>query len=392
MSEYDSILKEKKKYSEEPVTKKKRRFPWLQIDIFLILIILIVSYLIYYRIILAPEKIFLEDVSSIFQKYSQILEPMNLQKLGEDYQLHGTILLNEEQYDYGMIHSQDKFKLELARQDQSLCYYVDKEDRLIQLSSLGDEYIQLEEDSYVNILKNLQSNFLNVVSETQYIKKFYFDGYVPIVEVNLELENTQLQEILGSKFQGEWEALFTFKNQAFTNETLSMKVVLHNLSTDERRLFTLSDGNINYSDDSKINWQFRLSKKNEDFTLKIYQNEILYSVLSGSKAEDSYLYTYQVIDKIYTLSLEIRKEEEGYSYLFSSNTSLDGQIVKEDAKITLNILEDVILEDINVKEQKDYSKFTEEEKKQYQLGLETIIGNLREFVDKYKNSIYQVNE
>ena len=43
---------------------------------------------------------------------------------------------------------------------------------------------------------------------------------------------------------------------------------------------------------------------------KIYQDDIIYSVLTGTKQENSYQYTYQVIDKIYNITLKVKEENE----------------------------------------------------------------------------------
>lgn len=391
MEEYDSILKEEKKYVEPVVKKKKKRFPWFQIDIFLILMILFVSYFIYYRTVLAPDKVFFNDLSNVFKEYCDIFEAIRVNGLGSDYYLEGTLLLDDEEYNYGIIRNEDKLKIDLSKMNHYLLYYLESDKEYVRLSEFGENYILLDRNSYFNLLHNLRNSFYNSITSSQYIKKFYFDGYTPIVEVNLVLQNENLEKLFG-KVQEKYEVICTFKNNAFTDEIISMKVVMNQLDTNRRFVFNYQDGIITYSDDDKVDLRFQLSKKKEDFTLKIYRGETLYSVLSGIKKEDSYQYVYQAIDQIYNLSLDVKKEDTGYLYLFQSNIDRDGVLEKEEVKLTLREQERVILDDDALVGVLDDSKFTEEEKKQYQVALQEMVGSLREFMDKYKNDVYQVDE
>lgn len=384
MSEFDSILKEKKKYQEPELlkVKKKKRFPYLVLDFIFIVLILIGSYIVYYRNVLAPDKIFMSDISRIIEEYKNIFQYFPIQDVNSDYYFEGTLSLDEKEYNYNIIRNQDKLKIDFSIQEDSLLYYLDNQNQYIKLSNLGEDYIKLDK----NVLEGssaVQESFSTYITEEQYIKKFYLDGYTPVVEVILVLENEDITNLISTNLGDQYEVLFTFKNHAFTNEVISMKMVINNLTTNKRELITYQDGEITYSDGEKINLKFVLSRKNNDFSLKIYQSEVLYSVLSGMKQEDRYQYIYQVIDEIYNISLTVTKGEHRYVYDLTSNIENDGVTTTKNAILTLNQKDNILLEEVDVELAKDFKTFTEDEKKAYEEALNGIIGNLRKFIDEY---------
>ena len=77
-----------------------------------------------------------------------------------------------------------------------------------------------------------------------------------------------------------------------------MKMIINNLNNNKRYVILYQDEALTISDDQALNLKFTLENKNQDFTLKIYKNDNIYSVLSGVKQEDDYLYKYQIINQI----------------------------------------------------------------------------------------------
>ena len=118
--------------------------------------------------------------------------------------------------------------------------------------------------------------------------------------------------------------------------------------------------------------------------MKIYQEDTLFSVITGTKKNNSYQYMYQVIDKIYNITLNITEENNSYLYEIESNIEKDGVIVKPKMSINLKYHKEFISENTEMTDTQDYKQLTEEEKKQYGLSLEEIIGDLREFINKHK--------
>ena len=109
------------------------------------------------------------------------------------------------------------------------------------------------------------------------------------------------------------------KNDAIKNNIQNIKIVINNKTKNERNVITYDGKNLIYKDNKGIKNKFILTKKNNDFTLKYYKDDILYSVLSGTKDNNTYTYTYQVIDKKYNITLLIAKSQNEYQYNLKSN-------------------------------------------------------------------------
>ena len=387
MKDYDSILKEKKKYEEEPKERGPKPFPWLRMDIFSIAIVIIISYIFYYNKILTPKNIFLTDLNDLLSQYQIVLNPLNLTTLtNEDYNLEGTIELNNKKYQYIMNKNDDKSNLSISLNNQNLTYYTLDNNTYIKLSSFKEQYIKISQNNYLNIINNLFLYFSNNLKEENFIKKFYLNGTTPIVESNLILKNEDLLTNPNlTNLDNSYEVLFTFKNNAITNDIISMKITINNQTTNERAVILYEDKILTYKDDTN-NLKFQLETKDHDFTLKIYQEDTLFSVLTGTNKEDSYQYMYQVIDKIYNITLITKEEENITTYEITSNIEKNGITINPNLTITLNKNKEIISElpSISTQEIKDYEDLTPEEKTNYQSNLEEIIGELRKFIKEYQ--------
>lgn len=385
MSEYDSILKEKKIY-QEPIkqkVKKKKHFPYLLLDFIFVFLVLVISYYIYYRTILAPDKIFISNISKVINDYQAVFKYLPIQEFGSDYYFEGTLSLDEDVYNYDIIKNQDKFKVDFSMQKNHLIYYLENKNQYIKLSNLSDDYFELKQNN-LNELKNIKKNVSSYITEEKYIKRFYFDGYIPVVEASLVLKDEDIRNIMTFDLKNQYEVLFTFKNNAFTNEIISMKMTINNLGTNERQLVTYQNGKIIYSDGEEINLKFVLSSKDEDFNLKVYKDDVLYSVLSGTKQEESYRYMYQIIDQIYNISLVAVEDSNDYVYDITSNIEKNGDIISRSLSITLNQKDNIIIDEDIGKDIKKLKDFTEDEKRTYNEVLDSIIGDLRQLIKEYK--------
>lgn len=394
MSEYDKILKEKKKQDLDlPQKEKIKKFPWFQLDVFFIILILVISYLIYYHTVLNPKNILITDTSKLIQKYQIIWNSLSLNSLNTDYFKTGTIQLEQDNYHYSIIRNADNLKFELTRNDHSLSYYQKETNRYIKLSTLEEDYIQLENNSYLNYFSKIKQNFDKNITEDKYIKKFYLDGTAPIIEVNLELKNEDIAQILNNnQLKDQYEVLISFKNNALTNDMTSMKITINNLTQNKRWVIIAEDGALFFSDGELKNLKFVLTQKEKDFTLKIYQNEVLYSVLTGVKQEENYQYIYQIIDKLYTLTLNKRVVENGLLYEFSSVIEENGETSKKSASISIENQNKIILEEDKIATFKQYDTLSKEEQEKYETSLNDMIGNLRQFIKEYKESINQIED
>ena len=387
MTDYNSILKEEKKY-EEPVlipNKKTKKFPWFKIDLICLILILIISYLVYYTTILTPNNIFLNDLKILADKYQKILNPLNLTSLTNDnYNLIGTIYLNDKNYNFKLNKNKENLNLNLNQNDLFLNYYITTDKEYIKLPNSKEQYYQLNINNSPNIIANLKTYLSNNLPKAKFIKKFDINENTPIVESNLVLTNEDLKTALTLNSQtNSYEALLTFKNNSITNDIISIKITINNLTTNERKVILYEKGNLTYKDDNQ-NLKFQLEEKNEDLTLKIYQNDILFSVLTGTRQESSYQYTYQVIDEIYNITLKVKHENNTYYYEISSIIEKNNTTITPTMNIELQHLDKINYENTEISNAINYETLTEEEKVQYQTILNSIIGELRQFIEQHQ--------
>lgn len=380
MSEYDSILKEKKKY-EEPVIKddSPKKFPWFKVDILLLSILLIIGYIIYYNTILTPELIFFNDIKLLVDKYENIFLPLELDNLKADYSLIGNINYEDKVYDFEIdkINRQTNFSLSLD--SQNLNYYANLNENYIKLSN-DEKYYNINKNDYFNMIINLKEYFMNNLSKDKFIKKFYLNDTIPVVESSLVLDNNDIIEaIKPNYYDGTYEVLFTFKNNAIKNEIISMKMVVNNLMTNERMVLIYENDYLTYMDDN-VNFRIELEEDEDNyFKLNFYQNDNLFSVLTGTMQENSYQYTYQLIDEIYNIYLTISKDSDIYNYELKS---IIGEIDNESKmNISFQYADPFIENDIS--NSVNYNSLTKEEKDLYKTNVDNILSGLREFIKKY---------
>ena len=379
MKEYDSILKENKKYDSSIENSKIKKFPWFKVDILLISILLIIGYCIYYSTILNPNQIFINDIKTLINKYDNILYPLEINKLKENYGLIGNINLNNKNYNFEIDKINKETNFILGIDDESLNYYFNNDYNYVKLSN-NDSFYKKNSNNYFNIISNLKEYFMNL-SKDKFIKKFYFNGTTPIIESNLELDNNDIIEaIKPNYYDSTYQLLFTFKNNALTNEIISMKITINNLMTNERGVLLYENDYLTYKSD-KLELKLELEKKDKDFTLKIYKSDILFSTLSGIKQRDSYEYSYQVIDRVYNVNVSISNDNELYYYDINSTIEKNNINNENNLNISFQYLDPFIDNDIS--NSIDYSSLTGGEKELYNSTINSIIKELRNFIEQY---------
>lgn len=388
MSNYDSILKEKVKY-EDPLPliteSEKKKFPWLLIDVILISLVLIISYIIYYNTILAPDKIFYQDMKFLIEKYNPIIEPLNLKEINSMTRVEGILKLNNKEYNYIITKNDNKTKLDFSNQNNTLTYYKSDDEQYIKLSNYISDYIKLNNSTIKN--KEQIETSLSAINKEKYKKNIYLDNKIPIVEANLILKSEDINNIIGIS---NYEAILTFKNHALTNQIINIKIAITNTKTNKRYLITYQNNELTFKSEEKEPIKLILTNKNNDFTLKFYQNDTIYSVLTGTKESADYLYTYQIIDKIYNINLRITKQENNYQYELTSKIENNNITTENSASLTINNKEEIILEE-DITKAKAYSTFSQEEKEQYKISLDTFTLDLRNFIEKHQQNIDNIN-
>lgn len=387
MDEYNSILKEKEHY-EEPVASPDSHSnfgKYVFIDVILIMLILGISYVVYYQTVLSSEQIVVHDLESVLSNYQPCLKNLNVDSLlfSPRYTAEGTLQLLDREYNYGLIRDGAKFQLDLANQSDYYLLYTDGLKDFIQLS-IDDGYYEMNRDYYLNLYQNFKNHFDIGKYKDRMIRTFYIKDYTPIVEINLQLNQEDINSLLGySIFKEDTEVSFTFQNHALTDEVLQLKIVYHNKKQDVREVVSYQDGEIFYVNNDGVTRRFVLQWTQEDFILKIYQEDVLYSVLTGNRQEDLYQYHYQIIDQVYNLTLDVTGKDGNYLYHFTSNVEENGVNVKKEAKVSLRYQKGGTLAS-QLKKVISYSNLTDEEKQGLDDSIDRIFQPLREFIDQYK--------
>lgn len=385
MADYDSILKEEKKY-EEPVVIKDdgpEPFPWFKINFILLTIVLVISYVAYYYLILTPDKIFLMDMEFVREKYLSLLEPLSPYTLDDNYNLKGNIVLSENSYNM-LINKNDDIRLNLERDTNYIDYYSKDNKNYLKISGYDDNYYQISNNDYYSVIKNLGEYFSGGIARDKFIKKVYVNNTVPVVESNLVLNNEDIMEALGVRaFENTYQVLFTFKNNAVTNNVISMKIIVNNLTTGERAVFQYQNNYLTYKD-SNNNLKFELEGNKDNFSIKIYRDDTIYGVLSGVRENTNYQYLYQVIEQVYTVTLNISSDSNILTYNLASTIEKEGVTYEQALNISLEPNLDEELSNPVIDDSLDYDSLTEEDKNRFQASLEALVGELRQFIREYQ--------
>lgn len=389
MNNYDSILKEKKTIIEDNSPVKKHKYTkYIIIDLILVLLILIVSYVVYCQVILTGKNIFLHDMNVFSKIISPVFDGLNLEFMKEDYQVSGDFSIDQHHYHYQMLRNNAILNVFLKDEIHDFSYYVNDNVSYTKVDDiLNQKFIEKVGDNHLNILYKIYHNFSDVIDDDDFIRRVYLDNGIPVVEVNLVLNQEMISRIInGSLGNDDMEFIFTLRNHAVTDEVISGKLVIHNKTTRERFVLTYEDGDFIFVNDSGVKFRFHIEKSRSDVSLKISKNDVLYSVLSGTKKENSYQYSYQVIDRIYNVSLNVFNNESSMSYEFHSNIKRNNLDVVNDLKVVTNVLDGVVLNQ-TINNKKKYTDLSLEEKKLLDEQVKDIFLPIRKFIDEYKDCI-----
>lgn len=386
MTDYDSILKEEKKYEEEPVKPKK--FPWFKIDVICIILIIVIGYIFYFINILNPRQIFFDDLEKLTTKYQKLFTPLLLDDLNNISNFEGVIKINDNDthYNYNLNKSNTNFNISLSKGDEYLILSQSQNATYLKLSNFKEEYLEFNNiNNYPNIFKNIKNNLSTYLTEDKFIKRYYLDGSNPIVVSELSLNNEDLKQLAGlTTIKNSYEVLLTIKNHAITNNIISIKATINNKTTNKRVVITYENGILNYKD-SNNNLDFKLERSNhKDFELKIYKDDTLYSVLKGNEEGKKYNYSYKVIDEIYNINLEIAKEKEIIIYTLNTIVEKDKETINDTLTLNINTNPSTIEETINIDKSLKFNTLTAEEKEIYQSSLDTFLSDFNNLFSNYK--------
>ena len=411
--EYDTILKEKKVYEETSKSSNNKYFKlFFFLGIIVSLLVIVISYVIYYNTILDNESIFFNNLVKLKENYYSIYKDIRFDyDIKNNYTIVGNMDVGNNNYDYTFNKYANKVKKVIFNSDKNITYYYDGRDSFVKISSLGDFYIRdnknqlndlkyykdniksikkdfnsylynsiLEKNSYDlfnqlynidnlgTIVSNIKDNYRTNITSDKYIRKFYFDGKNPIVEVNLILEKNDINNILGVnsglQIKDDYQLNITMKNSAISNEIKEIKVVINNKTKNTRQVL-LFVSKVLYYTDSKDN-KYSIKYNEDKNHIQIKKNNVLTSVVQISAKNNTNIYNYKEIDKIYTISLSVEKVKNNFEYGIETNiddvaraVKISGEYKKGEA-INENTVNAINLDSLNLEQQKIYKKSIKE--------------------------------
>ena len=381
MSKYDKILKQEKVF-REPIVKKSKYTKYIIIYCLLFTMLLITSYIIYYNTVLSPISIIKNDFTSLAKNLENIYQNIIPSQIGAS--LEGTITSEKLNYNYGLIKERNNYYLDLSTKDSSLQYQITSKMIKTNLSTFQNNRITKENQIDYSKLKKTLNTFLK---EEKYIKTFYFDKKTPIVEINFTLTDNDINSLFHTTILKEkYNIIITLKNDALKNETKSIKVVVNNKTQNQRSTFEYQNQSLIYQNFKNEKYKFILVNNQKDFNMKIYKNEELYSILLGKSYEKSYTMTYQIINKIYNISLTKTEEKSLTTYKIVFKKEEEESKKEDTINIALNQASNTLKEETESKE-KTYRSLNQSEKTEYNEKIKQFFAPLKELINEYRPNI-----
>lgn len=341
MSDYDSILKEKKRKKDDVKEENIKEFPTFSLSFICIIIFIIVSYVIYFNLVLSPKNIVISDCQNVLSKYGSLIKNVPLKEFYEEKKIVGTVNFEQEEHKFSFIKNNGDVEFNISNDDRFVDYFVVDDKSYVKVPSI-EEYVLLDNVFSVSSFLEFESK-LNNIDESKYLKSIYLKDERPVVEINFSLNTSDLNRIFGVELSDEYEVLATFKNNAITNKIIEIKIVLNNNTNSIRKVITINDEFILYNSGEDV-YKIILQENKDNFIIKISKNDQLYSVFSGVENEENYHYVYQIIDTIYNINIYAYKNENGYLYeIVKKNNEIEKKM-----SINLNIDNTYLIEgDIN---------------------------------------------
>ena len=385
MSKYDKILKQEKVF-REPIVKKSKYTRYIIIYCLLFTMLLTTSYIIYYNTVLSPINIIKNDFISLAKKLENIYQNIIPSQIGAS--LEGTIASEKLNYNYGLIKEGNNYYLDLSTKDSSLQYQITPKMIKINLSTFQNNRITKESKIDYSKLKKTLNTFLK---EEKYIKTFYFDKKTPIVEINFTLTDNDINSLFHTTILKEkYNIIITLKNDALKNEIKSIKIVVNNKTKNQRSTFEYQNQSLIYQNFKNEKYKFILVNNHKDLNMKIYKNEELYSILLGKSYEKSYTMTYQIINKIYNISLTKTEEKSLTTYKIVLKKEEEESKKEDTINITLNQASSTLKEEAESKE-KPYRSLNQSEKAEYSEKIKQFFAPLKELINEYRPNIDNLN-
>ena len=420
-SKYDSVLKEKKIYEEVIDDRPFFRRHIFSISFFSVLTILIISFVIYFFTILSPARIVFDNIIDFFSINSIVYE-RNLfddEFLGK-YNFYGDIMfdldtnynnnddilfLKDLNIKYSYLDNGDNRELDISSDKYFFDYYEDNNKGYLNYDNnhvkynLDDAYYYVED--YENIFNVIGDLFYNKLKTLQFKKSVFLSDGKIVVSIDINFDGKIVNEIYSdivnelekggrilpnilkrdklvnddAKFQ------LNIKNDIFKNNLVNLKLVIN--ESNYRGVLIYEDNTFTYNDDDN-EYKCVLKMGKDDFSIRFYEGSDMKYILSGKDNVNSYVYTYQVINVVDNISLQIKKDNKKNDYVLNIKKQNDDKYLNLLVSISMNY-NNYVTFDKQV-EDDDYKLYDElgiDDKKQidsYVYRLFNVLSNLYDYV------------
>ena len=392
---YDSVLKEKKKYVDYVDDRPFIRRHLFLVNIFAILIILVISFVIYFNTTLSSKNIVLNDIDYFYNKFNSLYKNTGISNI-DDIKFNGDISLevdsNYDNIDDMNILRELKFNYSLISNDNNKYYSFNNDDYSFSYLEKGSKAFLTTND--MNVMYNINSNNdskdeSDIIDNIKLDKKtFTSDGKI-VVSVSFSVDGNIVNDYLNSLSNNYFSLLnlfnikidnntkydITVKNDIFANDIISIKVVKKD--DNNRGVLYISDNTFIYSDDNDNNYKGIFDIKDDSFMFKLYEGEELKIVLSGKGNDNSYVYNYQVINVVDNATIQIKKD--------NINTIYTVNMKKENGDKYVNIL--AIISNNNTSIDIDNIDFLNNSFISYDKLNDDDKDNLNNYIFKYYNCL-----
>lgn len=340
---YDSVLKEKKKYVDYVDDRPFIRKHLFIIDMFAILLFLFISFVIYFNTVLSSKNIVLNDLEYLNNKIYSLYKNTGISNI-DDIKFNGDVSL-EVDSNYDNLNDMNilkelKFNYSLFSSGDNKYYSINNDDYSFSYLEKGSKAFLTTSD--MNVMYNINSNNDNkdindIIDNLKLDKQtFTSDGKI-VVSVSFSVDGNIVNDYISSMGSNYSNILkmfnmrmdnnikydVTVKNDIFTNDIVSIKVVRRD--NNNRGVLLISDNTFTYNDDNDNNYKGVFDIKNDSFMFKFYNDEDLKFVISGKGSDNSYVYSYQVINVVNNAIIQIKKESDRTIYTINIKRENDNK-------------------------------------------------------------------
>ena len=413
---YDSVLKESKKYEEVRDDRPFLRRHLFGINFLAVLLILFISFGIYFFVILSPARIVSDDLLEFLDLFGSVTSKLSFDYDFEGaYHLSGDVdvqvdtnysdqevvsFLNGLQFDYDYMEEGDYQLLDINSDEYSLRYYADQKNGYFNYDDTFVSYalpVKYSFSSYEEFASVMSEVLISQFHDLEFHKSVLVSDGKLVVGITFSVSGEDINQFYASilkklgrsdeSFSGgkivsdSSQYIVTIKEDLFCNDLIDMKIVIND--QDYRGVVTYSDSVFEYSDDDHA-YRFVMKYENEDFSFRVYEGDDMKYILSGKGDDDSYIYQYQVINVVDNLRLQVKKDSNQNEYILNINKENGDRYVYLSVTFLLNYDREVLISpELSSEDYLLYSEMDDSLKNevdQYVFKIYRSFGDLFQFV------------